>query len=466
MGASRWVVVGVGLVAALGALVVALTQAGSGDVDPAAYSAERPRPLHGERPNVVLVIGCTLRRDQLPPWGGPPFAAPFLGRLAQQSTVFEHAVDSAPWTRPASTAILTGHHATAVGMVEPGPKLNRRRLSDRVTTLAERLTEAGYETIGITANPNLNRIFGFDQGFDAYHEAQGVWSGKRVVKVPALQLAVEALSLVDARAEHDAPLYLQMLTIDTHEPVDAGPRRARHMARDGVPLRVGGYRVELRRWDAGLDELWDGLNQRGYTRDNTVLVVVNDHGEGLSWPPEHGMGHGNFLLPSAVDMPWLLHGHGVARGHRVEGVASQVDVHPTILGLLGIEGYEGPGHDFSAQVRGESARTDRRYAFAETYYQRANRAAVYTEDRFCIHDFLELAEQLGLDRVFPRTACFDRTLDPHSRSALEEVDEQLLEVLMTWREEQRDAYDAWPDHDSVTRDDPVMKQLEELGYVE
>ena len=193
-------------------------------------------------------------------------------------------------------------------------------------------------------------------------------------------------------------------------------------------------------------------------------MVVSDHGEGLSWPPEHGVGHGNLLLPSALDMPWVAYGHGIASGHRIGGVASQVDVHPTLLGLAGVAGYEGPGQDWTAQLRGHAPRTDRTHAFADTYYQRSNRAAVYSEDRLCRHDFLEIAEELGRERRFPKTVCFDRNVDPGVRTAMPQVDQDLVERLMMWRQEQQAAYQAWPHHESVTRDDPVMKQLEQLGY--
>ena len=266
MVTARWGAVGIVGLVLIGVAVWA-SRLGAGTPS---SGAGHPGTLIDERPNVVLIIGCTLRRDQTSPYGAPSFTTPFLGRLAQQGAVFEHAVASAPWTRPASTAILTGFHAGQIGMVEPGTKLNRRRLPEVVETVAERLAAQGYETIGLTANPNLNRVFGFAQGFDDYFEAQGLWSDQVVVKVPALELAVEALSRVDARRHPDAPLYLQLLTIDTHEPVEAPPRRARALARDGVPPRIGAYRVELQRWDRGLEELWQGLERRGFDDSNTV----------------------------------------------------------------------------------------------------------------------------------------------------------------------------------------------------
>lgn len=418
------------------------------------------------RPNVVLVIGCTLRRDQLSPYGGLSAASPFLQQLAQQGARFAHAVDAAPWTRAASTAIVTGHHPIEVGMIEPLPTPSRRRLSAEVTTLAERLSAAGYETIGLTANPNLNRVFGFAQGFDAYYEAQGLWGEQEdVLKIPATELAQRALELVDARQRRDDPLYLRMVTIDPHEPVEVPRRRSRAMAPDGVPPRVADYRVEVRRWDNGLRVLWEGLQRRGFSRDDTLLVVINDHGEGLSWPPEHGGGHGHHLLPSVLDMPWVVVGPGVAVDHLIDGIASQIDVHPTILGLVGIEGYTGPGHDLSGPIRG-AAHTGLDRAYADTWFGRMSRAAIYTEHRLCVHDFEDLAEQLGIERILPRTACFDRRIDPAGREPLAQPDEELIAELEAWRGQMWRAFERWPHHERLEAGVSEDALLDALGYTE
>ena len=52
-------------------------------------------------PNLVLVIGCTVRRDQTSVHGGTA-ATPFLQQLASEGGRFEDLVTAAPWTRAAS----------------------------------------------------------------------------------------------------------------------------------------------------------------------------------------------------------------------------------------------------------------------------------------------------------------------------------------------------------------------------
>ena len=70
--------------------------------------------------------------------------------------------------------LLTGQFAASLGMVEPGPTHSARVLPAEATTLAEHLRAAGFFTVGLTANPNLNRVFGFDQGFDIYADTRRV----------------------------------------------------------------------------------------------------------------------------------------------------------------------------------------------------------------------------------------------------------------------------------------------------
>ena len=88
-------------------------------------------------PNVVLVIVCTVRKDQLQLHRPELDTTPWLAGAAERGAVFEDMITAAPWTRAANVALLTGRHAASVGMVEPGPAGNRRALADEVETMAE-----------------------------------------------------------------------------------------------------------------------------------------------------------------------------------------------------------------------------------------------------------------------------------------------------------------------------------------
>jgi len=124
-----------------------------------------------------------------------------------------------------------------------------------------------------------------------------------------------------------------------------------------------------------------------------------------------------------------VRGPGVPANHRIEGLASGVDVAPTLLGLLGVEGLgEVPGQDWSDRVRGAKSPTTRKVAFSDTWYHNANRAAVWTRDVQCQQDF----GSVGLDDPFV-DACYDRKKDPDFTTA--SPADAVMKQLETWRGE-------------------------------
>jgi len=363
--------------------------------------------LRSRGTNVVVVIGCSIRKDQLSPYGGHPDVTPSLSADMDRGAVFVDAVTAAVHTTPSTWAIVTGHHPPA----EASPPPN-------APTLAERLHAVGYTTHGGTAHPDAGIALGFDRGFDAYAEAPG--DGRGAAGSPVVDRVLEQVR----RRTAGPPAYVQVLLADAHAPRRPSPLLARlFVDEEGLPPRVGLYRASVARFDEAVERLQVGLEKLGYEPSNTLFVVVSDHGEGLDHPPGHGEGYGTSTRASATAMPWITWGPGIARGQLVEGLASQVDVAPTVLGVLGVEGYEGPGFDWSAQLRGERPRTTRQVAHAVAWTPEGPRAAMFSATRSC---HLE-------DRG---TVCFDRMADPLETCPLPTPDEALLADLETWRVDQ------------------------------
>lgn len=442
---------------------------------PRAEDAPPPAPLPFEvgpaapastpttAPNVVLVMGCTVRRDQMTPYGGPTNTTPFLAEMARNGTRFADTIAAAPWTRAASTAILTGRHAVSIGMVEPGPGRDDRVLPDAVVTLAERMQERGYFTLGTTANPNLNALFGFHQGYEVYTPAGAAeWGGKhdgtRVVDA-----VVDALR--DNRQGGDArPFYLRIMMLDAHGPRRIDAERLPEFAADGVPERAAEYRASLRDFDDATRHLWTRLGELGFNLDNTVFMHIADHGEGLNWPAHHGFAHGQYLYPSTVSVPWIAAGPGVARGHVVDGLSSQVDLLPTVLGAIGrplTDASASDGQDWSAQLRGEAAATTVDAVFSDTWFQQSNRAAVFTTTRQCQLDFGSAQRQVKKGKFVD--GCFDRAADRFFERPIE--DAALTDRLRAWREA-RTADLAKAQVGSAEVSEELSEQLKQLGYQE
>lgn len=401
------------------------------------------------RPNVVLVIGCTVRRDQLTPYGGPPETTPFLARLAAEGVRFDDAVATASWTREAAAGLLTGEPSARYGLPDPGPGINRRVLPDAATTIAERLRDEGYDTLGVTANPNLVEAYGMAQGFAAY-AGTGDHAFDRGERVAGTEVVDAGLQLVDQRRGW-GPFYLQLVLIDTHLPRATTPRERARFADEGSTRMVVDYRATLRRLDDALARLDEGLRARGL--DDTWFVFVADHGEGLRLPAHHGGAHGTRMYRSTLAIPWIVRGPGVRPGV-VQGLASGEDVAPTLLGLLGAP-FAATGRDWSALVRG-GGRTDRTRAFAMSMFGDVDIASVWTPDRVCQRDYG------SLDGPMP-DGCFDRAADPDATTPL--ADAPLAAELDAWRTA-RLAEGAAYVPVTATPGEDTLEQLRELGYLE
>lgn len=415
-------------------------------------------------PNVVVVLGCTLRRDQLTPYGGPSETTPWLARAAASGVVFDDVIASSSWTKESSTALFTGHQALSVGMVEPGRHHSLRVLAPEVETLAERLAAHGWYTLGVTANPHLNTDFGLAQGFDHYRDTRS--SGfARKNRIHGQEVVDLALQMLDDRQEQaDRPFYMRLVLIDPHEPLAIPRPEAERFAEPGLSKRLVDYRAGVRRLDDALAALDAGLAARGYTPENTLFVLVSDHGEGLNLPPHHRDQHGRVLYRSLTQVAWILRGPGVAEGARITGLASHLDTVPTLLSLLDLPGDPAlPGLDLSPLVRANAPerQTPRRQAFTDTWYFGANRSAVFTDAAACQRDF----GSVGMKRDTFQNGCFDRVADPDFTQPVPH--DALMEELVAWRAARQAEYDAWPHTRDVTGGhDDLARQLEALGYVE
>jgi arylsulfatase A-like enzyme len=419
-------------------------------------------PAAPNAPNVVLLIGCSVRADQLTPWDPNLPTTPFLAQLASDGVQVLGTIAQAPWTKPGVTAIVTGQEPLTTGIPDPSDDgADRRVLAPDNTTLAERFHDAGYTTIGLTGNPNINKLFGFDQGFDVYVDTPTLWRDRQG-KVDGADLVDDALDVVGRlHARTDlGPLYLQILFVDAHFP--STNVTAEDAAKFSGGAHTARYRAMLNKLDGHIERLIGGLEAFGVTRANTVFVFVGDHGDGLNYPSErHGIGHGNYLYASTVHVPFILSGKDVPAGVKVAGTSAQVDIVPTLIELAHLEdSYRGPGQSLVPLYQAPDPLAQRvessRQVFADTWFHTSNRAAVYREDRMCQKNFGEP------DEKFP-DGCFDQSSDPK----LEHVyaDPALTGDLVAWRAARMAEFEARGTSQAELQPE-IVRELRALGYVE
>ncbi|MEO0605209.1 MAG: sulfatase, partial [Myxococcota bacterium] len=353
----------------------------------------RKRPIPDDRPaapegapNVVFVLASTQRRDQWTLYGGPEDTTPFVSARVKAAGVwFEDALAVAVDPHPTAAAVLTGRTPHDLGVVQLGPKLNTLRTPDSATTLAEVFAGHGWFTVGLSANHHVNTRAGLSQGFDWYRNSQP-FSLKLGTRIDAPNLVRIALDRLGRRSqqEQDRPLFLQLAFVDSHKPFRVLPKEFEPF--EGPDHDIAPYRATLRRLDDAMRTLVAGLESLGITEDNTLFVLVADHGEGLNLPLEHRFQHGFVLYESSVRIPFVMWGHTLPQGRAVPGLTSQIDVLPTVLGHLDLpipDDVAGRDHS-DILASGQSAR-DR--AYADATFRGVHRASLWTSDRQCQKDY-------------------------------------------------------------------------------
>ncbi|MEQ8676688.1 MAG: sulfatase [Aggregatilineales bacterium] len=121
------------------------------------------------KPDVVLIILDTTRRDRLSIYGNKSNTSPHFDDFASRATLYDRAVSPAQWTIPAHASLFTGTYASTHQLIEAD-----RTLSGAYPTLAEILRADGYHTAGFCNNPLVGVLNnGLQRGFDAFYNYAG-----------------------------------------------------------------------------------------------------------------------------------------------------------------------------------------------------------------------------------------------------------------------------------------------------
>lgn len=348
-------------------------------------------------PSIVLITIDTLRADKLGVYGAPSPASEEFDLLAQKGVVFDKAISQASWTRSSMASMLTGLYPRRTGVV----KERWDKLPLEVDTLAEKLKRKGYTTIGLTANPQLNKDFQFEQGFKHYTESNVIFAWMKTTEGKSKagkdspirsgeEMLTESLRLIRHHAG-DGPIYLQALLMDVH---------AHHRIKvdeidpDLKSFADAAYLQAVRNVMRPLAKFINEAD--GVLKGDVVFIVNADHGEGLEDHPSVGgsKGHGNLLYRSQVHVPLIFIGGSnyskLAPGHR-GGIVELTDLVPTVLALSGdertIAGLDGRSQLLALLNNdGLAVGGDSRNAFTETQWRpTVKKAAIISKDWFFIH---------------------------------------------------------------------------------
>jgi arylsulfatase A-like enzyme len=434
----------------------------------------------------MLLIVDTLRADRLSAYGYEKNRTPHMDALATDGLLYT-AFAQASWTRPSVATILTGLYPSSHGAVH---KVDL--LPDRVETLAEILSADGYATVGFPNNVNVSESFNFQQGFAEYHylapdlffgatEAAAkltFYSALRMVRErflasrvnvhhyyqPAEVVTDRVLSWLEGvRPEERFFLYAHYM--DPHDPYMVHPFDGKGYARVKYPNPPADmaarfselYDGEIAYLDEHIGRLVDGLRSRGLY-ESTLIVLTSDHGEEFH---EHGgWWHGTTLYDEQIAVPLIVKPvGGVARGQVVPGMATSLDIVPTIAAVTGASPagpLQGQPLPFTTAVP-----IDRAQVFAEEDFEGNVLQAVRTPE------WKLMTANAGNPRGLAEVELYEVAADPQERENLaaargpqvEEMRAALGRGVLEARSQEGQG--AETEIDSVTKD-----RLKALGYLE
>ena len=316
------------------------------------------------RPNILIITIDALRADHLSCYGYRRTTSPRIDAFAASSTLYENSFSQASSTHPSMAAMLTSNLPTEF------TGYPFKYVPYSLSTVAESLRNAGYDTGAVVSNVWLRSSLGFDQGFAEYDErtamAEFYDDTDRINWKNASQVSDGGLAFLERHKSDRFFLWLHYL--DPHHPYDPQPpfdqkfaqKRKDHqdliaqlrslptdkqtelLAKLGsreIPIPddtfqavIDQYDGEIAYTDEQVGRVLDALDDLGLSND-TVVVLTADHGE--EFRDHDGWGHGTTLYQEVVHVPLIVHVPRQAAG-KVKEFVRTIDIAPTVLTLAGV----------------------------------------------------------------------------------------------------------------------------------
>lgn len=333
--------------------------------------------------NVVLITPDQMRADHLSCYGYNRNTSPWMDKLAQQGTLLTRYYAVGSWTTPTFFSMLSSlapssHGATLFGSTPYNPTN---------PLLSESFERAGYKTAAFCNNANATNPLQFGSDKSTIRGFQELYLGES--KLPknitehfefkAYQTNEKVLQWLDQN--HNDLFFLWVLYIEPHSPNNTPPDHDifKTEAYPGEinngygPERGSGHLYRLaNRGDEKARErlvnLYDGkihfvdyyvgevlkkLEELGLD-ENTMVLLTSDHGELLYEHMDCLTFDHRSLYDSNIHVPFILRGPSVPKGKRIDALANELDLAPTLLDIAGIPPMESAqGKSLLPAINGE-----------------------------------------------------------------------------------------------------------------
>ncbi len=390
--------------------------------------------------------------------------------------MFTEAVSTSNYTLASHASMFTGLYPSEHG-ARYWTGYGDAPLPAGIPVMAELLAKAHYATAAVVANTlYLAPEYGMARGFARYDSRWPTASLPRLSTRFALRRGLHAIAaawrplrfltrayrtadainraaaaLLDDRTFTSGPFFLFCNYMDAHSPYLPPGAFADRLDAGRNGASVARYDGAIAYLDAQVGQLIKTLQARNLY-DNTLLIIVSDHGEGFG---EHGdQEHPASLYQDQIHVLLLVKWPHQRAGAVVSKVVSGVDVLPTVLGVAGVAVPPGvQGRNLAAPVAANP-----RSVFAEDFFGNAN-AADPSPSQAIIQGYMKLI-------VYEdgRREAFDVVRDPDERRNLyrsnEPTYQRMEQALQEWRRRAR------PGPSTPLPSRTILERLRSLGYVQ
>ncbi len=273
--------------------------------------------------NVVLISVESLSAEYVGTYGSKENLTPYLDKLASESLVFDKFFAT-------GTRTVRGLDALSIAIPPiPGQAIVHRPNNDHLTGIGELLRAENYETIfiygGYGVFDNMNNYFKANDykvvdrtDFDEKTiQAENVWG------VDDESLFNNSIKLFDETAKTQKPFFAHIMTTSNHRPFTFPEGK--------IDLPQGHRDGAVKYTDYAIGKLIENSKNKPWFKD-TLFVITADHCSSAA---------GKTKLPvDKYHIPLFFYAPDMLRAGHFSRIASQIDVVPTLLDVLGIKGAE------------------------------------------------------------------------------------------------------------------------------
>lgn len=431
--------------------------------------------MNNSKPNFVIIYPDSMGANSLGCYGNSYAKTPCMDKLAEEGMMFTQATSCNPVCMPSRASLHTGRYVGGHNVRNNCTE----ELSGTYPSIAQSLRADGYRLAYYGKTHSLIQEE-WDDVFDLYPDYNRYLKGRRInvkypekpssevlcagiSKIPEEDFSENILgnlgeSFIYEMANSEEPFLLFMSHEAPHSPwvIPEGreelyesfdvvlpevpeehldgraeeqtsylKKRGSMATDDKLRHAIKTYMTLLKIVDENVGKLVDALKETGQL-DNTVIVIMSDHGDNLG--NHRSMGKGVSLDENLVHIPMVFYAPKKWRAGKNAALTQNIDLYPTILELAGITPPPGiQGMSLKSLLENQCGEL-RDYAFSEEHSDGY-------ECRFSARD----ARYKLVFCEYGNEELYDLENDPHEWNNLIACDElqdkitELKNAMLRWR---------------------------------